>query len=353
MADKQKTFVMLSPGFPADEQDTACLPTHQVFVRAVQKMFPSLNIIIIAFEYPANAGEYYWNGIHIISIGHDKTGKINRAMLWRRAWKQLKKIKRETALTGLISFWLNECAVVGKYFGKLHGIPHYCWIMGQDAKKGNPYVKLFRPRSEELIAMSDFLAKQFYTNYGVKVNKVITNGIDTELFVQQPQYRGIDVLAAGSLIPLKQYHIFVEAVQLISQELPRLIAMLCGKGPEEQKLRGLIKTNGLENNIHLTGEKQHIEVLALMQQCKVFLHTSNYEGFSTVCLEALYAGAHVISFFSPMEKAVPHWHIVQTSQEMAAKAHELLLNPATEYTPVLPYSMDSVATSVMQLYNLQ
>ncbi len=198
--------------------------------------------------------------------------------------------------------------------------------------------------------MSGFLARQFYTNYGVKVTRVITNGIDTELFVKQPQYRGIDILAAGSLIPLKQYHIFVETVRLIRNELPQLKAMLCGKGPEEQSLRAFIKLNRLENTIDLTGEKQHPEVLALMQQCKVFLHTSNYEGFSTVCLEALYAGAHVISFFSPMEQTVPHWHIVQTREEMATKALELLLNRATEYTPVLPYSIAEVATLIMQLY---
>ena len=207
-----------------------------------------------------------------------------------------------------------------------------------------------RPKAGELFAMSDFLADQFYKNYHLKPHAVVPNGIDTELFGKESRERSIDILAAGSLIPLKQYNVFVEVLKLVSDELPQVKAMLCGKGPEEQNIRVLLKMYGLEKNIHLAGEKQHTQVLALMQQCKVFLHTSSYEGFSTVCLEALYAGAHVVSFFRPMQNDIRHWHIVATKEEMAVKALSLLLSPSTEYSPVLAYSMDGIASQVMDLY---
>jgi hypothetical protein len=87
-----------------------------------------------------------------------------------------------------------------------------------------------------------------------------------------------------------------------------------------------------------------------MQRAKIFLHTSNYEGFSTVCLEALYAGCDVISFVRPMHDDIDHWHIVNTEEEMVKKAIELLVSE-TDNTPVLPYVMDDSAKAIMRLFN--
>jgi hypothetical protein len=88
-----------------------------------------------------------------------------------------------------------------------------------------------------------------------------------------------------------------------------------------------------------------------MQRTKIFLHTSNYEGFSTVCIEAMYAGAHVISFCYPLDHPVPHWHVVNNAEEMTAKAIELLQDAGTAYEPVLLYSMDDSARSIMKLFD--
>jgi len=350
MNEEPNTLILLSPGFPANEADTTCLPAHQVFVRALNKTFPWLNIIIVAFQYPDIDGEYQWEGNRVISLNGGKPGKINRVLLWRKAWRTLRSLTRQYKIKGLLSFWISEGATVGKYFGKFYKIKHYGWITGQDAKKGNIYVKLMRPKVGEIFAMSDFLANQFYNSYGIKANIVIPNGIDVELFGKGNKKRDIDIFAAGSLIPLKQYDVFVEVVKLIAAELPGIQAVLCGKGPEESRLMDMITNLSLDDNIQLAGEKKHTEVLGLMQQSKVFLHTSNYEGFSTVCLEALYAGAHVVSFIKPMEKGIKNWHIAATKQEMAHMALEILLDATVVYKPVLAYSMDDIAKQVMTLY---
>ena len=52
MKHDPKTLVILSPGFPKDEADTTCLPAHQVFIKSLNKNFPSLKIIILSFQYP-------------------------------------------------------------------------------------------------------------------------------------------------------------------------------------------------------------------------------------------------------------------------------------------------------------
>jgi hypothetical protein len=89
-----------------------------------------------------------------------------------------------------------------------------------------------------------------------------------------------------------------------------------------------------------------------MQQCRVFLHTSSYEGLGVVCLEALYAGAQVISFCKPMNTDIPGWHIVNTKEEMAAKAIELLQHKTRNHDAVIPYSMEDAAKKIMRLFDM-
>ena len=346
-----KTLVILSPGFPGDEADTACLPSQQIFIRALNKNFPFVKIIILSFQYPFSTSVYSWYGNMVIPFNGLKKGMIARWFLWRHLWRTLQKLKKENNIIGLFSFWCGECALIGKYFGKRNNLKHFSWITGQDAKKGNKYIPLIRPQSHELIAMSDFLSKEFYKNYAVQPLHIITNGIDTSLFPGQSAGRDITILGVGSLIPLKQYDVFIKVVKEIIKEIPAANAILCGKGPQEMDLQKLIVYHQLQNNVLMTGEKPHAGILQLMQSTKVFLHTSGYEGFSTVCLEALYAGCHVISFIKPMQHDIDHWHIVQTMEEMIKKAIGILNNPGTAYTPVLPYTMDNSARAVMQLFN--
>ncbi|HUZ61620.1 MAG TPA: glycosyltransferase [Hanamia sp.] len=351
MKNNQPVLVILTPGFPKDESDTSCLPSQQIFIRSLNKIFPSLKIIILSFRYPFFTTAYYWHGNLVIPFNGTKKGIIAKMLLWSWFWRTLYKLKKENNIAGLFSFWCGECALIGKYFGKKNKLKHFSWLMGQDAKKGNKYIPLIRPKPDELIAMSDFLSQEFYKNYGIHTLQIIPNGIDASLFPALNAERDITILGAGSLIPLKQYDVFINIVKEIIEKMPGISVMLCGKGPQEIQLKQLIIQQKLQNNIVLTGEKPHLEILRFMQRTKIFLHTSSYEGFSTVCLEALYAGCHVISFIKPMLRDIDHWHIVQTKEEMIKKASYLLNDTTTQYKRVLVYSMDDSAKSVMNLFS--
>ncbi len=348
---KPETLVILTPGFPGSEADSNWLPAHQSFVKALKKDFPEVTIVVLSLFYPRELLRYDWNRCQVISFNGASRGKWKHILFWRSVWRELKKIKKENQLIGLFSFWCGETALLGHYFGKLHSVRHRCWISGQDARKGNKWVKFIRPRPEELTAMSEALLRRFHENYGIRPRSVIPNGIDTQLFPPlAPAQRDIDIFGAGSLQPLKQYDLLVKVVASLAASLPDIRAIHCGGGEERQKLQSMIEELGLEKNLRLLGERPHAEILQMMQRTKLLLHTSSYEGYSTVCLEALYAGAQVISFCDPMDQRVPQWHIVQSVEEMAAKALEILRNPHTEYKPVLLHSMDSIARSVMQLF---
>jgi hypothetical protein len=143
---------------------------------------------------------------------------------------------------------------------------------------------------------------------------------------------------------------FVTVISELSMHLPGIRAVICGKGPGQQHLQAEIVRLGLEGNIALVGEKPHQAAIGLMEKARILLHTSSYEGFSTVCLEALYAGAHVISFCDAMGKPVKNWHVVRDKDEMVDVALRLLQDAGTAYERVELHTMDDSAREMMDLF---
>lgn len=351
MPEQQKTLVILSPGFPKDEADTTCLPTQQLFVKGLQAAYPDLKIIVLAFRYPFVNATYKWHGVEVISLNERKKGFVNHLVLWAHMWRLLRRLKKQNNNIGLLSFWCTEYAMVAKYFAIHNGLKHFIWLKGQDARAGNQFVRLIMPKENELIAISDFVADEFYRNYKVRPLHIVPNAIDESLFADGQVERDIDILGVGSLIPLKQYDIFIEIVKELKTKVPDINAVICGKGPEADKLKAVISTQLLNNHIAIIGEQPHTEVLKLMQRSKILLHPSSYEGFSTVCLEALYAGMHVVSFHKPMEEEIKNWHVVKDKKEMIERALMLLMDPDIKFEPVRVYAMEDMVRAIMNLFN--
>jgi glycosyltransferase involved in cell wall biosynthesis len=352
MNRNEETLVILTPGFAKDEADSTCIPMQQSFVRLLKETYPELNIIILPFQYPFVKTKYKWFGATVMPFGGRNRGGFSKLWLRQKVNAALQQINSEYKTTGLLSFWYGECALVGKRFADKHGLKHYCWLMGQDARQGNKYPPLIHLKANEVIALSDFLQDEFEKNYSVRPQYIIPPGIDAKRFPPLTKEKDIDILAAGSLIPLKRYEIFVEVIAEIKKQIPGIKAMLSGDGPEKNKLQILIEKNGLQSNITLTGELPHDEVLQQMQRAKVFLHPSSYEGFGVVSIEALYAGCHVISFCKPMKQDIEHWHIVKTKEEMKQYALDILQIPNQDHSQMLPFLMNDTAKAIASLFDI-
>ncbi len=345
----KKTLVILSPGFPVDETDSTCLPMQQHLVKALKKNDPELEIVILSFQYPYHNKPYSWFEMLVIPFNGRNKGGITRLLLRRKIVNALKEIHDKTPVTSILSFWYGECAAVGKFFSDKYDMPHFCWIPGQDVKSNNKYPKRLKLRPNELIAISDTSRAEFEKNHGTSPQHIIPPGIDPSLFPATGKQKTIDILGAGSLIPLKQYRIFVELVSEIKKHLPGINAVLVGQGPEKEKLTALIAELGLQANVKLVGELPYPEVLDKMQQAKIFLHPSETEGFSGVCLEAIYAGAHAISFCRAMYEDIEQWHIVSSGDEMKHTALRVLLDPEAVYKRVMYSSINETSNKMAAL----
>lgn len=311
-------------------------------------MYPGLDILVLSLQYPFEKKIYYWNSIPVISFGGKNKGGLSRLLLWQKVKRELKEINSQKRLIGIISFMCGECALLGKRFASRHYLKHYSWILGQDAKNINIYVRYIRPQANELVALSDFIIEEFEKNHKIRPAHLIPPGIEPRLFSDERVEKDIDILAAGSLIPLKQYHILLEVAAAIKKAKPGIKVQLAGDGPERLRLQQLINQLGLEDNVTLTGELPHTEVLHLMQRAKVFLHPSSYEGFGVVCIEALYAGARVVSFCRPMKDEITNWHIVSNKDEMVNTTLKLLDLPVS--TDEVLFPVQSSVERFMKLF---
>jgi hypothetical protein len=164
---KPLALFILTPGFAASETDTTCIPSLQQFCLSLKNVAPDLTIIIFAFQYPFNPGSYQWNGINVISFGGKNNKGLSRIMLWLKVATRFMALRKTYNIIGIFSIWLTECALVGKILARWYGLKHYTWIVGQDARPANKYVKLVRPTPETLVAFSKFISAQMETNFGL------------------------------------------------------------------------------------------------------------------------------------------------------------------------------------------
>src|ERR1700712_3461860 len=179
MDRKNKTLIILIPGFPASEEDSTCLPFPQAFIKHLKLLDPELNIRVIAFQYPYFKAIYQWHGIEVHAYNGRNRGGIRRLLLWWRINRSMAKLFHAEDIIGVLSFWMGEAALLAKYAANKYVVQSFTWLMGQDARKYNRYVSFIRPKQKSLIALSDFLADEFFRNYKIMPTHTIPPGIDT------------------------------------------------------------------------------------------------------------------------------------------------------------------------------
>lgn len=350
MTNDKQILIILIPGFPDSESDTVCLPMQQAFIRTLSETHPGLQLIIFSLQYPYHTNSYQWHNIPVICFDGRNRGGWRRLLLRQSIYRQLHHYRQSGQIIGLLSFWYGECAWIGKKFAAENNLRHYCWIMGQDAKKENKYPARLRMTANELIALSDFLGDQFMLNHDCRPLHLVPAAASPSPAPKPDQPRDIDIMGAGSLIPLKNFELLIDTVSSIKKQIPLVKSLVAGKGPELQNLSSLIKTLELDSSVILAGEIPNSRVRQYMGRSKILLHPSSYEGLPGVCLEALQEGCHVISFCKPMNEGIRQWHTVKDIREMKEKALSILQDPNTSYQQVLPFNWQQSIEKIMRLY---
>jgi glycosyltransferase involved in cell wall biosynthesis len=161
--------------------------------------------------------------------------------------------------------------------------------------------RFFARRCRRIIAISDAV-RRFLEDAGLPRHKLLTihYGLDelpAEPSERTPEELGVPpdaplVLAVGRLIAQKDHPTLLRAFARVHEEHPEARLAILGSGPLEQETRRLVAHLGLDAAVILPGRQAPREWL---ERAMVFAHSSAWEGFGIVLLEAMLAGLPVVA----------------------------------------------------------
>ena len=159
--------------------------------------------------------------------------------------------------------------------------------------------RLFARRARRLIAISDAV-RRFLVSVGHPAEKLETihYGLDEpprEPSEVTPEAAGVPadaplVLAVGRLTAQKDHPTLLRAFTLARERSPGAVLAILGIGPLERETRALAAELGLEGALFMPGR---LELRDWLERASVFAHSSRWEGFGIVLLEAMLAGLPV------------------------------------------------------------
>lgn len=210
---------------------------------------------------------------------------INPSLAWLAIWRDFLflRIVKANGFPVLIFFrgWREN---ISKKFGKLG-----FWQL---------YFKKRLKRADAIVV----LAKQFKENLldlGINPDKIFISSTMVEFSKYFHEYkkftRPYKILMCGYLKKEKGPYELLEAASKIIKKFPDTKFVFVGKGEELTRLKQKTKKMKLENNVEFTGYKSGDEKINIFREAHIFAFPSYSEGFPTVILEAMAAGAALVS----------------------------------------------------------
>lgn len=264
---------------------------------------------------------------------------------------QLRRIRKEHGISVIHSFWLTEAAFIGQRFAKKHRIKHIAYGIGQDVRKQNRYLQFLPLSKINLVASSENTVNTFFASTGIRIPTIISAGLDVQKVKPTDMPKTIDILGVGALTELKNYSLFLDIINELKRNRQDIKSAIIGKGEQEHILRTKIKALNLENNVQLLGEMPHSDVFSVMNKSKILLHTSGYEGQSTVAMEALAMGLTVVCFDVGRLHVEGRVIVCNDKSEMVNQLQKLLNSPM-RYEPVMVRTTDDMVNDFLKLYEV-
>jgi glycosyltransferase involved in cell wall biosynthesis len=204
----------------------------------------------------------------------------------------------------LLHTHLVHADVYGGIAAKMLGLPAVSTRHNDDRYLLGPfrYVdRAFARPARRLIAISDAVCR-FLEQAGHDPAKLVTirYGLDELPSARSeptPAAAGVPAdaplaLAVGRLIEQKDHATLLHAFAHVRSDLPHAHLTILGSGPLEAETRALATALGLADAVTLPGRT---DIRDWLERADVFVHTSRWEGFGIVLLEAMLAGLPVVA----------------------------------------------------------
>jgi glycosyltransferase involved in cell wall biosynthesis len=192
-----------------------------------------------------------------------------------------------------------------------NGIPFTVRMRGGDVHSNpSPHLTEIVRHAAVVCPMSRFLAdvlvgtrtlKKVPPGIPVKVSParlhVMAGCLPASYLAAQPAAQSDDVCVVGAVgraVPVKRFPDIIHAVAALAEDFPCLKLKIVGGGVLLPELKELAAQNGLADRFEITGFRKWHEVIQLVRQFHIYVHSSELEGFGMSAVEAAFQGVPLV-----------------------------------------------------------
>jgi len=291
------------PGFCADASDW-CIPVLTNFIARAARAHDA---VVYSPQYPYHRASYELFGATVHCLSDGKKGRLGRLLVWRELFGRVADDHARHPFALVHAFWANETGYLGTAIARRLGIPSLVSIGGGELARvpragyGSQLhaaqrflIRRSFERATLITAGSAWVAAKMPARFCDRL-RVVPLGADTVMFAPGGLRRGSRLLAAASMIALKDYPAILRGVAAARCMEPSVTLTIAGDGVERPAIERLIRDLGLRDVVRLLGHVPHDAMPELFRASDLFLHGSLYESQGMVVLEALATGMPVIA----------------------------------------------------------
>ena len=135
--------------------------------------------------------------------------------------------------------------------------------------------------------------KIIVVHYGFSKNRFLKNSKGTTPADVISKGKNFRIGTVARLSPEKDLQTLIKAFAILNYSYPKIELEIAGSGTEEERLKRLCKTYGLENKIRFLGKIENIP--DFIRSLNLFVLTSKFEGFGMALLEAMSVECKIIA----------------------------------------------------------
>lgn len=339
--------LIITPIFSVSEDDTITLPFLQLFCKELLKN--NVHVTIVAEQYPQK-NDYQWHGIQVHTLKHKTPRLLYKFLRKHRLTKRLKKIHSENPITVIHNLWFNILGDISGTFALQHGIKHIITLAGQDILPSNKLLPKITRYTGELICPTIFQKNTLRRHYSVNT-RIIGWGI--EEIAPGDAERTIDLIHCGWINSVKNNSLFLEIVQALHKRNLIKKVVVCGGGPDFNAFLKSVEQMKLNSVLEIKNSIPREEVLGLMKQSKILVHTSHFESFGLVLAEALACNCIVVSSPVGIAGDVKEIYKCNTLNEFVQQIEKQLVDYKTPQTSFpAKYPISRTVQQYLEVYEM-
>jgi len=303
---------------------------HTLLAKALARRGHDVSMVVYDYGQPDRAR---WDGVTTYKAYRADSGLPMVRFVhprWTGVWSALKRADADVYYASCAGMHLGLLAMFCRKENRrfVFRIAH-----DSDCDPDNLLIKYWRDRrlyeyglrrASGILAQSEQQQRALMKNYGLQSDLA-------DMLVEAPKSqpaRDVDVLWVNNLRPFKRPDLFLE----LARRLPRYrFHMVGGKQPGHEDLYDEISVQAREiPNLEFHGPVPYHDIGPLYARARVFVNTSDSEGFPNSYLQAWVRGTPVLAFFDPdgVIRRRGLGDAVESIDRMAARVDTFLRSPA-------------------------